>query len=66
MIVAEGSVRSVRRANVRRANVRRANVRRDLQSRRIEYQDFQSDNRLKNATTPCRWIAIPPERKKSL
>ena len=38
-------------------------VRRDLQSRRIEYQDLQSENRIKNANIQCRWIANPPERK---
>ena len=38
-----------------------SNVRRDLQSRRSEYQDLQSENRIKN--TPCRWIANPLERK---
>ena len=41
----------------------KSNVRRDLQSRRIEYQDLQSANRIKNAHTTCRWIANPPERK---
>ena len=40
-----------------------ANVRRDLQSRRSEYQDFQSEKRIKNAYIQCRWIANPPERK---
>ncbi len=28
-----------------------SNVRRDLQSRRVEYQDLQSENRIKNAST---------------